>query len=120
MVHTDLPQSELGYFADLALKTRSQKIKSVNFVPPLIKPWAYDAGFVRDQVKATVTASEKSGEKPRKTAAAPTRKAKAPAPSGSGSTAAPRNTGTGAQDPGARASGGQAAESDLASVCSAP
>ena len=112
VVRTDLPQSELGYFADLALKTRSQKIKSVNFVPPLIKPWDYDAGLVRDRVASTIAASEESGEKPRKTAAAPKKKAKAPAATGS-SAAAPKPAG-GAE------SGGQAAESDLSSVCSAP
>ena len=94
------------------MKTRSQKITSVNFVPPLIKPWDYDAGFVRDRVASTIAASEESGEKPKKTAAAPKKKAKAPAATGS-SAAAPKPA-AGAE------SGGQAAESDLSSVCSAP
>ena len=59
VLKTDLPQSELGHFADLALKTRAQKIKSVNFVPPLIKPWAYDPAVITSTVAATIKASEK-------------------------------------------------------------
>lgn len=58
VLQTDLPQSELGYFADLALKTRSQKIKSVNFVPPLIKPWDYDPRVITSTVGKTIAASE--------------------------------------------------------------
>jgi anionic cell wall polymer biosynthesis LytR-Cps2A-Psr (LCP) family protein len=59
VLKTDLPQSELGHFADLALKTRAQKIKSVNFVPPLIKPWDYDPTVIRSTVASTIKASEK-------------------------------------------------------------
>ena len=134
MLQTDLPQSELGYFADLAMKTRSQKIKSVNFVPPLIKPWDYDAGFVRDQIARTIAASEKSTEKPKpapsskssngatgqKTAAKAQSSSKgqaSPKPRGSSSTKATSGGGASGQ-PGGPA-GGQAAEADLASVCSA-
>ena len=39
---TDIPQEALASLADLAVKTKQQKITSVNFVPPLIKPWGYD------------------------------------------------------------------------------
>lgn len=139
MVHTDLPQSELGYFADLAMKTRSQKIKSVNFVPPLIKPWAYDANFVRQQVAATIAASEKSRAGAKTPAAKASRSSTGStasigsggsraAGSGSGaksgtgrsggtSAATPKRGATGSQAP--VQPGGQAAEADLASVCSA-
>lgn len=139
MVHTDLPQSELGYFADLAMKTRSQKIKSVNFVPPLIKPWAYDANFVRQQVAATIAASEKSRAGAKTPAAKASRSSTGStasigsggsraAGSGSGaksgtgrsggtSAATPKRSATGSQAP--VQPGGQAAEADLASVCSA-
>lgn len=55
---TDLPQSELGRFAELLLKTKSTKISSVSFVPPLIKPWNYEPSFVRDTVRETIAASE--------------------------------------------------------------
>ena len=119
LVQTDLPQSELGYFADLALKTRTQKIKSVNFVPPLIKPWDYDAAFVHRTVRSTISASEKSPEKPRSSTAA--RAAKQPATRPGGSTparpAAPETT-TGGQHAGSAApTGGQASEADLSAVC---
>jgi hypothetical protein len=115
LVRTDLPESELGYFADLALKTRTQKIKSVNFVPPLIKPWDYDADFVRRTVRSTIAASEKSTEKPRTTAT--TRPAAAaprpPKPASRAATSAPAKP---AADP--ATTGGQASEADLSAVCS--
>jgi LCP family protein required for cell wall assembly len=110
LIQTDLPQSELGRFADLVLKTRTQKIRSVNFVPPLIKPWDYDAAFVTRTVEQTIAASE--GEKTSTTGgksattSAPARKAK-PKP----------QPGTAVTDPVKAA--GNAAESDLSSVCSA-
>ena len=34
------------------MKTKTQKITSVNFVPPLINPWSYDPQVVRDTVAA--------------------------------------------------------------------
>lgn len=55
---TDLPQSELGRFAELLLKTKSTKISSVSFVPPLMNPWNYEPSFVRDTVRETIWASE--------------------------------------------------------------
>lgn len=58
VLETDFPQSELGTFAELALKTKSQKISSVSFVPPLMKPWNYEPEFVRDTVAQTIEASE--------------------------------------------------------------
>ena len=45
-------------FADLGVKTRSQKITSVNFVPPLIKPWDYDPRVITSTVGKTIAASE--------------------------------------------------------------
>ncbi|MDF2093151.1 LCP family protein [Knoellia sp. 3-2P3] len=115
LVRTDLPQSELGYFADLALKTRTQKIKSVNFVPPLIKPWDYDADFVRRTVRSTIAASEKSPEKPRtKATARPASAApRTPKPAAPAATSVPAKP---AADP--ATAGGQASEADLSAVCS--
>jgi LCP family protein required for cell wall assembly len=125
MVHTDLPQSELGYFADLALKTRTQKIKSVNFVPPLIKPWDYDADVVRRTVRATIAASEATAEKARRPAASATpRTAKPAANSSTRSGGVPRATAVAAPrhpvtaPAGATSPGGQASEADLSAVCS--
>ncbi|MCA1481307.1 LCP family protein, partial [Bradyrhizobium sp. NBAIM08] len=36
---TDIPQEALASLATLAVKTKQQKITSVNFVPPLIQPY---------------------------------------------------------------------------------
>ena len=110
LIQTDLPQSELGRFADLVLKTRTQKIRSVNFVPPLIKPWDYDHAFVTRTVQQTIAASE--GEK-RATAT----KAPSTATSTPGKKKPKAQPGTAVTDPAKAA--GNAAESDLSSVCSA-
>lgn len=57
VVKTNIPQSELGTMADLALKAKGQKITSVNFVPPLVNPWSYDPKVILDKVAATIEAS---------------------------------------------------------------
>ena len=107
LIETDLPQSELGRFADLAIKTRAQKIRGVNFVPPLIKPWDYDASVVTSTVRATIAASEKAGAT----------SSKSQAPAAVRPVVKPRRQpGTTVQDPAKAA--GNAAESDLSSVCS--
>ena len=113
MVQTDLPQSELGRFADLVLKTRTQKIRSVNFVPPLIKPWDYDPEVVRRTVADTIAASERADESRAGTTASSTKQAKAGKPK----KAKKPQPGTEVKDPAKAA--GNAAESDLSSVCSA-
>ena len=111
LVQTDLPQSELGRFAELVLKTRSQKIQSVNFVPPLIKPWDYDASVVTSTVKATIAASERTSAR-----ASAATASKAPSKEGATKPEAQPGTTT-VKDPVKAA--GNAAESDLSSVCSA-
>lgn len=58
VIQTDIPESELGMLADLAIKAKSQKIRSVNFVPPLIKPWDYDPAFITTKVADTIEASD--------------------------------------------------------------
>lgn len=62
VLRTDIPQSELGTFATLAMKTRSQPINGVNFVPPLIKPWDFDVEEIQTIVDETITASVEAGE----------------------------------------------------------
>jgi LCP family protein required for cell wall assembly len=117
LIQTDLPQSELGRFADLAMKTRQHPIRSVNFVPPLMKPWDYDASLVTSTVQRTIKASEQA-------ATAKGTKASGTASSTKAASAKPRTTkkpkaqpGTAVQDPNKAA--GNAAENDLSSVCSA-
>ncbi|SEW30256.1 transcriptional attenuator, LytR family [Austwickia chelonae] len=50
VLNTDIPQAELGELADLALRSRSHPMKSINFTPPLIKPWSYDPQVIRSTV----------------------------------------------------------------------
>lgn len=117
LIQTDLPQSELGRFADLAMKARGQKIRSVNFVPPLIKPWDYDAAVVTRTVASTIAASEKAAAKSSKTSKTRSTASTKTASPKKATSAPPAQPGTSVQDPGKAA--GNAAEGDLSSVCSA-
>lgn len=58
VLKTDMPQSELGTFAELALNTRSQKVTGVNFVPPLIEPWDYEVSEMHAIVQETIRKSD--------------------------------------------------------------
>ena len=115
LIETDLPRSELGRFAELAMKTRAQKIRGVNFVPPLIKPWDYDPSVVTSTVRSTIKASEKASkhEGAARAAAKPAVGAAKP----SAATKPKAQPDTAVTDPAKAA--GNAAESDLSSVCSA-
>jgi len=112
VLQTDLPGSELGRFGDLALKAKSQPVKSVNFVPPLMNPWRYDPTVITSTVAKTITASDtaKSGTA-RPSAAA----SKSTSKSTSGN-AAGSKTGTGSTTTG---SAKDAPSSELSAVCSA-
>ena len=44
------------------MKTKQQKITSVNFVPPLIHPYKYDPQVVRDTVASTIAKAETADE----------------------------------------------------------
>ena len=115
LIQTDLPQSELGRFADLAMKTRSHPIRGVNFVPPLMKPWDYDPDLVTSTVQRTIKESElAAGNGSTGTRSTSTKKAAAVPGSPRKKAAQP---GTAVTDPNKAA--GNAAESDLSSVCSA-
>ncbi|MEO6791728.1 MAG: LCP family protein, partial [Ornithinibacter sp.] len=64
VVQTDIPQAALASLADVAVKTKQEKITSVNFVPPLINPWDYDPNRVHRAVDTAIAASKaKSGSK---------------------------------------------------------
>jgi polyisoprenyl-teichoic acid--peptidoglycan teichoic acid transferase len=130
LIETDIPRSELGRFADLAMKTRAQKIRSVNFVPPLIKPWDYDPTVVRHTVAVTVAASEKASQASQRSSAARPVGAQPAA----GSTPSSNGTARQTKGPGAAASSsvgpgsavtdpakaaGNTAERDLSSMCAA-
>lgn len=115
LVRTDIPQDALGELATVALKTKQEKITSVNFVPPLIKPWDYDPQLVHRTVAAAIAKSESgttsAAAKPAatpKTAAGTPKTSTTPAPKAS-TPAVMERPGT---DPDANTG-------DLASVCSA-
>jgi LCP family protein required for cell wall assembly len=50
VVKTDVPQSTLAYFLDLAMKTKDQEISNVELVPPLIDPEDPDWETVQQSV----------------------------------------------------------------------
>lgn len=112
---TDIPQGALATLGELAVKTKQQKITSVNFVPPLIKPWNYDPAAVHRAVDQAIARSEQADET---AAAEPTAAPADPAASGAG---AP----TTSDEPKKQAvmerpgSDPDADTADLASVCSA-
>ena len=61
VVKTDVPQSTLAYFLDLALKTKDLPIDNVELVPPLIDPEDPDWATVRQSVTdALVLSSSKT------------------------------------------------------------
>ncbi|MEP7089435.1 MAG: LCP family protein [Nocardioidaceae bacterium] len=61
LVTTDLPASELGTFAELAMKARSQPVRTVSFVPPAISTSHPDVTRIKAMVKAATARSEGKG-----------------------------------------------------------
>ncbi len=62
LITTNLPASELGTFAELAMKARSLPVRSVSFVPPAINTSAPDIDKVHAMVQKAIDKSEgKSG-----------------------------------------------------------
>ncbi len=58
LITTDLPASELGTFAELAMKTRSKPVASLSFVPPLVHTSAPDVEKIHAMVERTISKSE--------------------------------------------------------------
>jgi hypothetical protein len=118
VISTDVPASQLATFLDLAMKAKSQKVHSVQFVPPLITPAYPDFALIRRSVTAAVLASA-SGQEP---AATPTT---SPVP-GAGepthraattSTAGSRATGTSTRAAAAPSAAQAQAGVDVGSIC---
>jgi LCP family protein required for cell wall assembly len=61
LVTTDLPASQLGTFAELALKARSQPVSTVSFVPPVINTGHPDTDKIQAMIKAALDRSEGKG-----------------------------------------------------------
>ncbi|MEO6144320.1 MAG: LytR family transcriptional regulator, partial [Dermatophilaceae bacterium] len=116
IVRTDIPQEQLGMFVDLALEAKSQKVTSVNFVPPLINPWSYDPAVIRSRVSQAIDASVGSTGQKGQTG----QQVAAPAPPKSGAAKMVGSGATKASSQSLVSAGAGTAESDLASVCSAP
>ncbi|MDQ6641953.1 MAG: LCP family protein [Actinomycetota bacterium] len=57
MVTTDIPASELARFMQLAMKARSQPVRTVSFVPPMIKTYRPDIAKIRSAVAKVVSSS---------------------------------------------------------------
>lgn len=72
---TDLPESEVDTFVQLALKARSQPIHTVSFVPPQINTVHPDIAKIQAMVTAAISADEGTGKSAR---AAKTRHHSAP------------------------------------------
>ncbi len=71
LFRTDIPQDALAGLAEVGVKTKQEKITSVNFVPPLIKPWDYDPAKVRATVAKAIAASEQPAQSPTAAATRP-------------------------------------------------
>jgi LCP family protein required for cell wall assembly len=71
VVSTDIPAGELATFIDLAGRAKSQKISSVQFVPPLINPARPDMTLIRSKVDSAIKASQKGPQPATKPSGAP-------------------------------------------------
>jgi hypothetical protein len=58
LVTTNLPASELGTFAELAMKARSQPLRTVSFVPPAIRTAHPDVTKIQSMVKTAIDKAE--------------------------------------------------------------
>jgi LCP family protein required for cell wall assembly len=58
LITTDLPASELGTFAELAMKTRTQPVSSVSFVPPVINTGDPDIDKIHAMVERAIAKAE--------------------------------------------------------------
>jgi LCP family protein required for cell wall assembly len=58
LVTTDLPASELGKFTELAMKARSQPLRTVSFVPPVINTGNPDVHKIQSMVQTAIARSE--------------------------------------------------------------
>jgi len=59
VVSTDIPGSQLAAFLELGSKARSQKITSIQFVPPLIKPARPEYNVIRSTIQQALDASDR-------------------------------------------------------------
>jgi polyisoprenyl-teichoic acid--peptidoglycan teichoic acid transferase len=63
LLQTNLPASQLGKFAELSMKARSQPVRTVSFVPPAINTGHPDIAKIRDMIKTAVDGKTKAAPK---------------------------------------------------------
>jgi hypothetical protein len=61
LISTDVPMGEVDRFVDLALKARSQPMRTVSFVPPMINTGDPDIGKIQRAVQDALHPKKKSG-----------------------------------------------------------
>jgi len=66
MVQTNLPARELGRFMELAMKSRSQKVATVSFVPPMINTAEPDIALIKKKVREAINRAEGTTSSPGK------------------------------------------------------
>lgn len=66
LITTDLPASELDNFIQLALKAKSQPIRTVSFVPPMIRTSKPDIDKIHKAVRDALAQAEGKKDKPAK------------------------------------------------------
>jgi LCP family protein required for cell wall assembly len=78
LLTTNLPASQLGSFMQLAMKARSQPVRTVSFVPPMINTGKPDIALIQKSVKKAI-AGGKASAKAKAKAGSKTAAPKAPA-----------------------------------------
>lgn len=119
-VSTDIPSSEVDSFVDLALKTKSQKIESLDLTPPEVTPSNPDFDVAHQLVADKIEEASKDSEKDKDALSAPdgtlSATAGVDAGIGSASESEPRLLAQGAGDGGAD----KGEDSDDKSICYVP
>jgi LCP family protein required for cell wall assembly len=64
LLSTNIPAKELGQFADLALRSRGEKIASVSLVPPEVNTVTPDFEAIQTMIQDAIDESEKTGPAP--------------------------------------------------------
>ena len=66
MVSTNIPSSEFGRFAELALKARGQKVSTLSLVPPMIDTANPDIKLIKEKVAQAIDRAEGTAPPPAK------------------------------------------------------
>ena len=63
LISTDVPLSEVDRFVELAMKARSQPVRTVSFVPPMVNTSHPDVAMIQDTVQQALHPRAKSSQK---------------------------------------------------------